>query len=99
MRQIKHTRKSSFLPIGFARLSPVSDDSSGGVCDFLFTQVSPSFVRFLPLRGAAIIGRTISEIFQSLAEPGDNRLSLLLQAAIRYANVEFDLYFARQQRW
>lgn len=98
MRQIKHTRKSSFLPMGFARLSPVSD-SSGSVCDFLFTQVSPSFVRFLPLRRAAIIGRTISEIFPSLAEPGDNRLSLLLHTAICYTNVEFDLYFARQQRW
>jgi len=98
MSQMKHTRKSSFLPMGFARLSPVLDPS-GNVCDFLFTQVSPSFVRFLPLRRTAIIGRTISEIFHSLAEPGDNRLSLLLQAAIRYANVEFDLYFTRKQRW
>jgi PAS domain S-box-containing protein len=98
MSQMKHTKKSSVLPMGFARLAPVLD-LNGNVYDFMFTQVSQSFLKFLLLRRTTMIGKTLKEIYLLLAGPQDNRLSLLLQAALRYKNVEFDLYFTRQQRW
>lgn len=98
MNAIKKLKTTSALPTGFARLSAVPD-KFGTVYDFLFTQASPSFEEFLPFRRTAIVGRTLTEIFRLLAGPQDDRLPMLIQAALQFGNVEFDLYFARQQRW
>ncbi len=98
MHSSKKSKAASALLTGFARLSAVPD-KSGNIRDFLFTQASPSFEKFLPFRRTSIVGRTLTEIFRLLAGSQDDRLPMLIQAALQYGNVEFDLYFARQQRW
>lgn len=98
MHSSKKSKAASALLTGFARLSAVPD-KFGNIRDFLFTQASPSFEKFLPFRRTSIVGRTLTEIFRLLAGSQDDRLPMLIQAALQYGNVEFDLYFARQQRW
>ena len=83
---------------GIARFSVVYN-AAGVFCDCVFSQVNPAFEALFSLKRIDVIGKSLNEVLQPLADLRDNQILPMIGQAIRDGSAELEHYFEKLQRW
>ena len=83
---------------GLAWLSIVYDET-GLPYDCMFVQVNPEFLTMFSLNGIDIIGKTLIDVLQPLADVRGNQIRILVEQVFRDGSAELEQFFEQLCGW